>query len=103
MNQVINKHFTTKPDDYLQKILGNEVKVMDMHVEDISIDFKKTWINLIMKLIFFVSTIIFFMILFKKQYYKKNYSGDEENKCYYDPWEELKIDVEFLCEYVYWK
>jgi hypothetical protein len=54
-----------------------------------------------MKLIFFVSTIIFFMILFKKQYYKKNYSGDEENKCYYDPWEELKIDVEFLCEYVY--
>jgi len=42
MNQVINKHFTTKPDDYLQKILGNEVKVMDMHVEDISIDLKKT-------------------------------------------------------------
>lgn len=40
--QVINKHFTTKPDDDLQKILGNEVKVMDMHVEDISIDFKKT-------------------------------------------------------------
>ena len=30
--QVINKHFTTKPDDDLQKILGNEVKVMDMHV-----------------------------------------------------------------------
>ena len=50
--QVINKHFTTKPDDDLQKILVNEVKVMDMHFEDISIDLEKTWINLIMKLNF---------------------------------------------------
>jgi hypothetical protein len=32
---------------------------------------------------------------------KKNYSGDEENKYHDDAWEELKIDVEFLCEYVY--
>ncbi len=35
------------------------------------------------------------------QYYKKHYSGDEENNYYNDSWEESKIDVEFLCEYVY--
>jgi len=29
------------------------------------------------------------------------YSGDEENNYYNDSWEESKIDVEFLCEYVY--
>ena len=87
--QVINKHFTTKPDDDLQKILVNEVKVMDMHFEDISIDLEKNLNKFDYEIEFF------------KQYYKKNYSRDEENKYYYDSWEELKIDVEFLCEYVY--
>jgi hypothetical protein len=53
--------------------------------------FQKTIINLMMKLIFL----------------KKNYNkifmtiGDKENKLYYDSYQELKTDVEWLCEHVY--
>ena len=27
--------------------------------------------------------------------------GDKENKLYYDSWEELKIDVEWLCKHIH--
>jgi hypothetical protein len=42
-DQVINKYSATEPDDDLQKILFNKEKAMDMHVEDIFIDFKKNF------------------------------------------------------------
>jgi hypothetical protein len=61
--------------------------LVEIHVENLCIDFKKNDDE----------------IEFFKQNYKKKYSGDEENQCYYDSWQEIKIDVEWLWEYVYWK
>ena len=41
------------------------------------------------------------------EYFKTNYNkifttmGDKKNKLYYDSWEELKIDVEWLCKHIH--
>jgi hypothetical protein len=42
-------------------------------------------------------------IVFLKNNYNKIFMtiGDKENKLYYDSYQELKTDVEWLCEHVY--
>ena len=79
----INKIFMTKDDDKLQKILFDEVKDMTLTLEDIinisTKDNKK-----------FHDEIDFF-----KKNYNKIYTN-EDDKDFYESYEELKIDAEFL-------
>ena len=81
----INKNFMTQPDDNLQKILFGEVKEMTLNIDDIRIDLSKDNKNLTMKL------------NFSKKNYKKIYMG----KYFYESYEELKIDAEFMIDAVY--
>ena len=79
----INKIFMTQQDDKLQKILFDEVKDMTLTLEDIinisTKDNKK-----------FHDEIDFF-----KKNYNKIYTN-EDDKDFYESYEELKIDAEFL-------
>ena len=79
----INKIFMTEQDDKLQKILFDEVKDMTLTLEDIinisTKDNKK-----------FHDEIDFF-----KKNYNKIYTN-EDDKDFYESYEELKIDAEFL-------
>ena len=79
----INKIFMTEQDDKLQKILFGEVKEMTLTLEDIinisTKDNKK-----------FHDEIDFF-----KKNYNKIYTN-EDDKDFYESYEELKIDAEFL-------
>ena len=79
----INKIFMTQQDDKLQKILFEEVKDMTLTLEDIinisTKDNKK-----------FHDEIDFF-----KKNYNKIYTN-EDDKDFYESYEELKIDAEFL-------
>ena len=60
-----------------------------MDIDDICIDFKKK--DLMMKLIFF------------KNKYNKIFliMGNKKNRLYCDSYQELKTDVECLCEHVF--
>ena len=79
----INKIFMTEQDDKLQKILFDEVKDMTLTLEDIinisTKDNKK-----------FHDEIDFF-----KKNYNKIYTN-EDDKDFYESYEELKIDAEIL-------
>ena len=79
----INKIFMTEQDDKLQKILFDEVQDMTLTLEDIinisTKDNKK-----------FHDEIDFF-----KKNYNKIYTN-EDDKDFYESYEELKIDAEFL-------
>ena len=81
----LNKTFMTEPDDNLQKILFGEVKEMTLDIEDICIDL----VNDNKK---FDDEIEFFKIN-----YNKIYMG----KYFYESYEELKIDAEFMIDAVY--
>ena len=56
----------TKPDDDLQKHLFNEVKWVEIHIEDICNDSKNTIINVMMKLNFLNKIRIKFIVEMKK-------------------------------------
>jgi len=83
----INKIFMTKSDDDLQKILFGEVKEMTLDVDNICVDL----VNNNKK---FDDEIEFF---------KKNYNKIYKGKYFYESYEELKIDVEFMIDVVYKK
>jgi hypothetical protein len=75
----------TKDDDKLQKILFDEVKEMTLTLEDICIDLcknNKTFDDEI-------------------EFFKKNYNKIHMGKYFYESYEELKIDVEFMIDVVY--
>ena len=82
----INKIFMNESDDNLQKNLFNEVKEMSMHIEEVCIDL----VNDNKK---FDDEIEFF-----KKNYNKIYT---DNKYFYESYEELKIDAEFIIDCVY--
>ena len=83
----INKIFMNESDDNLQKNLFGEVKEMSMHIEEVCIDL----VNDNKK---FDDEIEFF---------KKNYSKIHMGKYFYESYEELKIDAEFMIDAVYKK
>ena len=85
----INQIFMTEPDDNLQKkkLLFGEVEEMTLDIEDICIDL----VNDNKK---FDDEIEFF---------KKNYNKIYMGKCFYESYEELKIDAEFMIDAVYKK
>jgi len=83
----INKIFMNQPDDNLQKKLFNEVKEMTLDIEEVCIDL----VNDNNK---FDDEIEFF---------KKNYNKIHMEKYFYESYEELKIDAEFLIDTVYKK
>ena len=82
----INKIFMNESDDNLQKNLFGEVKEMSMHIEEVCIDL----VNDNKK---FDDEIEFF-----KKNYNKIYT---DSKCFYESYEELKIDAEFMIDCVY--
>ena len=75
----INKIFMNESDDNLQNILFGEVKEMSLHIEEVCIDL----VNDNKK---FDDEIEFF-----KKKYNKIYT---DSKCFYESYEELKIDGE---------
>ena len=81
----LNKTFMTEPDDNLQKILFGEVKKMTIDIEEICIDLSKNNKK-------FDDEIDFF-----KKKCNKIYMG----KYFYESYEELKIDAEFMIDAVY--
>ena len=83
----INKIFMNQPDDNLQKNLFNEVNEMSLDIEEVCIDL----VNDNKK---FDDEIEFF---------KKNYNKIHMEKYFYESYEELKIDAEFLIDTVYKK
>ena len=83
----INKIFMNESDDNLQKNLFGEVKEMSMDIEDICIDL----VNDNKK---FDDEI---------QFFKKNYNKIYMGKCFYESYEELKIDAEFMIDADYKK
>ena len=83
----MNKNFMTEPDDNLQKILFGEVKEMTLDIDNICVDL----VNNNKK---FDDEIEFF---------KKNYNKIYMGKYFYESYEELKIDVEFMFDVVYKK
>ena len=83
----INKIFMNQPDDNLQKKLFNEVKEMTLDIEEVCIDL----VNDNNK---FDDEIEFF---------KKNYNKIHMEKYFYESYEELKIDAEFMIDVVYKK
>ena len=82
----INKIFMNESDDNLQKNLFGEVKEMSMDIEEVCIDL----VNDNKK---FDDEIEFF-----KKNYNKIYT---DNKYFYESYEELKIDAEFIIDCVY--
>ena len=84
----INKIFMNESDDNLQKNLFGEVKEMSLDIEEVCIDL----VNDNKK---FDDEIEFF-----KKNYNKIYA---DSKCFYESYEELKIDAEFMIDAVYKK
>ena len=81
----INKIFMNESDDNLQKNLFGEVKEMTMDIEEVCIDL----VNDNKK---FDDEIEFF---------KKNYNKIYTDNGFYESYEELKIDAEFMIDCVY--
>jgi TRAP-type C4-dicarboxylate transport system substrate-binding protein len=75
----IKKKFMTKEDDKLQKILLDEVKEMTLNIEDVINISNKNEID-----------------FFKKNYNKIYTLDNEDHKDFYESYEELKIDADFL-------
>ena len=75
----IKKIFMTKQDDKLQKILFDAVEDMTLNIEDVINISNKNEID-----------------FFKKNYNKIYTLDNEDQKDFYESYEELKIDADFL-------
>ena len=75
----IKKKFMTKEDDKLQKILFDAVEDMTLNIEDVINISNKNEID-----------------FFKKNYNKIYTLDNEDQKDFYESYEELKIDADFL-------
>ena len=75
----IKKNFMTKEDDKLQKILFDAVEDMSLNIEDVINISNKNEID-----------------FFKKNYNKIYTLDNEDQKDFYESYEELKIDADFL-------
>ena len=83
----VNKKIMTEPDDNLQKILFGEVKEMTIDIDSICIDL----VNNNKK------------IDDEIEFFKKKYNKIHMGKYFYESYEELKIDAEFMIDAVYKK